>query len=145
MIYEPIYFELHELVCQHVFNKYGETAWSFLDPRLLKTLDVIRERIGKVITVNTWKKGGQFDERGFRCIQCELVQNAIDEKRLYVSPHMTGQAVDFDVQGLVAEEVRQWLISNKAILPFGIRMEKGVSWVHLDVREGKEKVVLFNP
>jgi hypothetical protein len=65
---------------------------------------------------------------------------------MYVSPHMTGQGVDFDVQGLLAEEVRQWLIKNPNLLPYPIRLEAGVSWVHLDTRDtGIQKVTLFNP
>jgi hypothetical protein len=146
MIYEPIYFDLDEIACPHVYNKFGEIVWQFLDPRLLITLDTIRVNIGKPIFINNWKQSGQFDERGFRCIQCELVKKAITENRLYVSPHMTGQGADFDVQGLIAEEVRQWLIKNHNILPYPIRLENNVSWIHLDVREiAGEKVHLFNP
>lgn len=147
MILKPIYFELKELVCPHVYKRFGEIAYQFFDSRLLLTVDKIREHIGKPIFVNNWDSGGQFDERGFRCIRCSLVKQAIKENRLYVSPHMTGQGVDFDVEGLVAEEVRQWIINNQKILPYAIRLEKDVSWVHLDVRDNFEgkKIVLFNP
>jgi len=140
----PVYFKLEEIVCPHVYNTYGEAAWSFFDPRLIETLEKIRERINRPIMINNWKEGGQYSQRGFRCIKCELVQDAIRDGRLYVSPHMTGQGVDFDVQGMVAEEVRQWIIKNQNILPWPVRMEAGVSWVHMDVR-GKDdkKVYLF--
>jgi len=147
MIYKPVYFSLDELVCEDIYNKFGEIAWSFFDPRLLITLDLLREKLNKPIFANDWQVHGRFDERGFRCIQCELVKKAIKEKRLYVSPHMTGQGVDFDVEGLVAEEVRQWIIKNQNILPYPIRMEKNVSWLHLDTRDNLEgkKIILFNP
>lgn len=146
MIYKPIYFELEELVCKHIFNKFGQTAWQFLDPRLLITIDTLRQKLNKPIFVNSWDSGGEFDERGFRCIQCDLVKKAIKENRLYVSPHMTGQGVDFDVQGMLSEEVRQWIIKYQIILPYAIRLENNVSWVHLDVREVEgHKVYLFNP
>lgn len=146
MIYKPVYFDLHELVCPDIYKKFGEIAWQFFDARLLATIDIIRQKIGKPIEVNNWKAGGQFDERGFRCIQCSLVQKAISEKRLYVSPHMTGQAIDFDITGLMAEEVRQWLQKNPNILPYPIRLEANVSWVHLDTRDAdKGKIYLFNP
>lgn len=145
-MFKPIYFDLEELVCPHVFNKFGQIAWQFLDPRLLETIDKLRERLNKPIFVNSWDSGGKFDERGFRCIQCDLVKKAIQENRLYVSPHMTGQGVDFDVQGMLAEEVRQWIIKNQNILPYPIRLENKVSWVHLDVREVEgHKFYLFNP
>jgi hypothetical protein len=139
------YFNLAELTCPHVYEKFGKIAWSFFDMRLLITLEAIRMRINKPIYVNDWQIHGNFDERGFRCIECSLVQKAIEEKRLYVSPHMTGQGVDFDVQGLVAEEVRQYIIKNKNLWPYAIRLEAGVNWIHLDVRGGDQKVILFNP
>lgn len=146
MIYKPTYFTLDELVCPHVYEKFGETAWQFFDQRLLITLDLLRERLNKPIFVNDWQVHGKFDERGFRCIQCSLVQKAIKENRLYVSPHMTGQGADFNVQGLVATEVRLWIAQNERILPYPVRLENGVSWVHLDVRDvDKGKVYLFNP
>lgn len=147
MIYKPTYFSLDELVCEDVYNKFADIAWSFFDARLLIIIDLLRERFNKPIFVNDWMVHGQFDERGFRCIRCSLVREAIRQRRLYVSPHMTGQGVDFDVEGLVAEEVRQWIIKNQKILPYAIRMERNVNWVHLDTRDNVEgkKVTLFNP
>ena len=40
------YFDIRELVCPHVHDKFGAYAWQFFDPRLLDTLLVIREKIG---------------------------------------------------------------------------------------------------
>lgn len=147
MIYKPQYFSLDELVCPHVYGIFGDIAWQFFDSRLLITIDLLREKFNKPIYVNDWQIHGEFDERGFRCIQCDLVKKAIRYKRLYVSPHMTGQGVDFDVEGLLAEEVRQWIIKNERILPYSIRLERSVNWVHLDTRDNFEgkKIVLFNP
>jgi len=146
MTHKPEYFSLDELVCEHVYNFYGNTAWQFFDSRLLITIDILRQKLNKAIFVNDWQIHGQFDERGFRCLQCELVKKAIKEKRMYVSPHMTGQAVDFDVEGLLAEEVRQWIIKNQNLLPYPVRLEDGVNWVHLDTRDAdKGKVYLFKP
>jgi hypothetical protein len=143
---QPIYFDLPELVCEQVYDYYGDVAWNFFDPRLLITIDKIREKIGKPIFVNNWQVHGQFDERGFRCLKCSIVKQAIADQKMYVSPHMTGQGVDFDVEGLLAEEVRQWIIKNYAFWPYNIRLEAGVNWVHMDVRGAFDKrVQLFNP
>jgi hypothetical protein len=145
MIYKPDFFALDELVCLEIYHKFGEVAWQFFDNRLLITIDTIRQRIGRVITVNDWQVHGQFTQRGFRCLQCQLVKDAINTGRLYVSPHMTGQAVDFDVEGMVAEEVRQYIIKNQNLWPYPIRLEAGVGWVHMDVRDAEQgKVWLFN-
>jgi hypothetical protein len=62
-----------------------------------------------------------------------------------MSAHLSGKGVDFDVQGLVAEEVREWIIKYKTLWPYPIRLENGVSWVHLDVYDAGENVYLFNP
>jgi hypothetical protein len=140
------YFELEELVCPHVFKKLGQSAWQIFDSRLLITLETMRQRLNKPMFVNNWKTGGEFSQRGFRCIQCGLVKKAIEAEELYVSPHMTGQAVDFDVEGLVAEEVRLWIYKNKNIWPYAIRLESSVSWVHLDTRAyDADKVYIFKP
>jgi len=43
------YFEIEELVSKAVFDKEGENAWRFFDPRLLETMLFIREYFGKPI------------------------------------------------------------------------------------------------
>jgi hypothetical protein len=153
MIYKPRHFTLEELACPHVFKKYGATAWQFFSQDALITLDLLRDLLGPIY-VNNWdmdeadrKSRGLplFDERGFRCLHCSLVRDAIREDRLYVSPHMTGQGFDFDVKGMNAAQVRLWIMKNDIKLPNPIRLEKNVNWVHLDVRDaGKGKVFLFN-
>lgn len=141
----PVYFDIEELVCKDVFSKFGQTAWQFFDPRLIITIDWVRRMIGKPVYINSWDSGGKYDERGLRCIKCPLVSDAVVDGNLYLSPHMLGQAVDFDVQGMVAEEVRQWLIQRRGQLPYAIRLENEVSWVHLDIRDTGQKVFTFNP
>lgn len=147
MFHIPEFFAIEELVCPHVYNKYGYTAWSFFDDRLLTTIDTLRRKLNRPMYVNNWKDGGQFDERGFRCNQCELVKTKTAGGIIYCSPHMRGCAIDFDVQGMVAEEVRQWIVKNKLILPYPIRLEAGVNWVHLDTAPVAtlEKITIFNP
>ena len=141
-----VYFNIEEMVCHDVYKAFGQQAWSFFDPRLLITLDRIREVINKPIIINNWKSGGKFDERGFRCTNCELVKKSIAEGQISVSPHMTGQAVDFDVVGLLSEEVRNWIVVKRNLWPYPIRLEADVNWVHLDTRAYKEeKVHFFKP
>ena len=36
------YFSIKELVCKHVYERYGESAVMFLDDNLFETLNVIR-------------------------------------------------------------------------------------------------------
>lgn len=138
------WFSLPELVCPEVYHKYGDTAWSFFDTRLLITLEVIRQKINKPIIINDWQIHGDFSQRGFRCVQCQLQKDVFQSGELFVDPHATGQAVDFDVAGCVASEIRDYIIKNKTLWPYPIRLEDGVSWVHLDTRnKTDDKVILF--
>lgn len=139
------YFDIEELVCKHVHERFGEYAWCFFDERLLETLLVIREKIGKPIYVNNWQVGGNLTQRGLRCNCCVLVAEKTALEKVYMSAHLQGNGIDFDVQGMSAAEVRGWIIKNQILLPYPVRLEDGVTWVHLDVRTdgSKGKVVFF--
>lgn len=136
------YFKIEELVCPHVYAKFGEKAEMFIDERLIETLDTIKEKIlGGAITVNNWKQGGEFSQRGLRCNCCQIVKEKTEP---YLSAHMLGKAVDFDVKGMSAEQARQAIIKAQVLLPYPIRMESGISWVHLDVYDGGSgKAIIF--
>jgi hypothetical protein len=134
------YFDIKELVCPHVWNKFKDRSWMFLDSKLLITLNTIRERIDRSIYVNDYNRG--LDERGLRCNLCSIVRSKTD---VYISAHVLGKAVDFDVAELEAEEIRLWIAKNKNIWPYPIRLEKNVNWVHLDVLDMNigQKVYFF--
>lgn len=52
------------------------------------------------------------------------------------SQHAYGKAVDFDVEGMAAAEVNEWLIANRNAKELrGISfIEMGVTWVRMDTR-----------
>jgi len=142
------YFCIEELVDKTVFDKYGESAWKFLDETILESLLIIREGIGFPMTINNWKWGGNFSQRGLRHNMSSLVKN---KTRLYLSAHIFGKAVDFDVQGMTAVQVREWIVKNEDKFPYKIRLErnmkgKPISWVHLDTMSDPTKpdVYLFD-
>lgn len=145
MVYRPQYFHLSELVCKHVYDKFGEKAWLFLDEKAIISLDTIRRMLGKVITVNNWYDGGEYDERGLRCIQCSIVKQKCISNEVYLSAHILGRAFDFDVEDMTAGEVRVWIAKNKDKLPYNIRLENHIDWVHLDSYDMGVKVYIFNP
>ncbi len=137
------YFSIKELVSKDVYLKYGETAWQFFDVRLLETLLFIREKLDLPITINNWHLGGEFQQRGFRENTCEIVRNRTKKNHIYCSAHVTGQAVDLDVNSMTAEDIRDWIVESQEILPHPIRLEDGVAWIHLDCRDAGKKVYLF--
>lgn len=145
------YFSIHELVGKRTYKKHGERAWKFFDDDLLLTLLIIRKHINKPITINNWFWGGKFSQRGLRTIVMQLVKNFFLKGKLYLSAHLFGKAVDFDVEGMTANEVRQWIIDNQHLLPVKVRLErklrgKYINWVHLDTfwEEHNPKVYLFD-
>ena len=155
MIYKPRHFTLQELVCQHVFDAHGSRAWSFFDERLLMTMDFLRDKWNSPIYVNNWDMPeetrerlglGLYDERGGRCVQCDLVKKAAKSGRVYCSAHIRFQACDFNVHKLTPDKVSLWLLQNYQLLPFPIRLEKNTKgWTHLDMSNtGTNKVELFN-
>ena len=144
MMYRPQYFWLTELVCPKVYYKFGDKAWVFLDEKAVVTLDWIRRTINKPITVNNWWDDGDYDERGLRCNQCNIVKGKTNRGEIYLSAHVLGRAFDFDVDDMDADEVRVWLALNKSKLPYNIRLEKDVGWVHLDTYDTDSKIYLFN-
>ena len=174
MIQKPDWFDLDEIVCPHVYYRFGDMAWQFFDEKILLLMDWVRMKLGPVY-VNNWyyayrdsdyikfiaekararqpiyqkeipsPPAGLFDERGLRCNICSLVIMKSVTGIIYLSPHPLGKAIDFDVLGRTAEEVRHWLINNKSEIPYPIRLEKNVSWVHMDCEDTGQKVQLVNP
>lgn len=138
-------FTLRELVCPHVLRKYPtKQAWSFFDPRALETLYVLRTEILKVpITINT--TDGRLTQRGLRCNCCSLVKTQSGRNNPYLSAHVLGKGFDFDAKGMTAEQARKLILANAEKLPYPIRLEKNVSWVHFDLaNHSDEKIQQFN-
>ena len=137
--YKCVHFELHEICDPVTLKTLGDACWSLFDPYLLSTMDRIRERYGVAITVNNWKSGGPYKFRGFRPSDCK--------EGAELSSHRRGTAIDFDVTGKSAEEVRNDILVNKEHIDFMFitRLEAGTSWVHLETANHPNRIVLFNP
>jgi hypothetical protein len=140
------YFDIRELVCKHTYDKFGEKSWQFLDTELLHTILVIRKNINRPMTVNNWSWGGVFSQRGLRCNICQIPREKTIAGQIYLSAHCNGAGIDFDVSGMTADEVRRWIYQNQILLPYNVRLENGVTWVHLDVFDAGtgNKVSYFN-
>lgn len=132
------YFHLDELFPQKMIENIPEyVLFQMLDPRLIITIDKIRERFGKPMIINNWAVSGLFHYRGYR-----PASPAIGSP---LSQHKFGRAVDFDIEGHKAEEVRVDIIKNKSHDDYKyIRgLEADVNWVHIDFRYTKKEDELF--
>lgn len=121
------YFDIKELVCNHIYEKFNTQAWMFLSTPLLHTLLILRtEIINLPIVINT----SSLKQRGMRCNMCPIVKG---KTSAYLSAHVTGNGIDFSCSSKSAEELRQIIKDNQDKLPYPIRLEDGVTWVHIDV------------
>lgn len=123
------YFSIDELVCEHVYRRDANMAWRYLSTEILATLLAVREILDAPMSINNYRKG--YSQRGLRCNLCELVASK-RAKHLYMSAHILGQAFDATVEGMSAEEAREIIKANADKLPFPIRIEKDVQWLHID-------------
>lgn len=133
------YFRAEELVCRHVYRRFGDRSLDFIDERLKDTLVVVREKLNLPLYINNWVWGGDKTQRGLRCNVCALVREKSALEKPYLSAHVLGKGVDFNVKGMSAGQVREWLRRNSVLLPYPIRVESGVDWVHVDVLEYGQK------
>lgn len=145
------YFDIRELVGPETYNKLGNQAWQVFDTDTLHSLLLMRVGIDKPFTVNTWHKGGEFSQRGFRDNTQQILKDKTIKGKLYLSGHVMGKAIDFVVSGMDSEDVRQWIINNAEIFRCKIRLEhkkngEPISWVHFDTKhdQTKPKIYLFN-
>lgn len=143
------YFGVYELVGPETFKKHGHRSWKFFSTDALEALLITRKNIDKKITVNNWFWGGQFSQRGLRTNIQNMFRQLTKSLKLYLSGHVLGEAFDFDVEGMTAVEVREWILNNQDLYPMRIRLErnkngKPISWTHLDtIQELQNPKVYF--
>lgn len=122
------YFQITELVCPDVYKRFNERAWQFFTTDALYGLLLLRETIlCRPMYLNNYKKG--ITQRGLRCNLCALVKG---RATVYLTQHSFGNAWDFLVEGMTAEQARKKIKENAHLFPGQIRLEKGKSWVHID-------------
>lgn len=124
-------FHIQELVCPHCYKKFKQKAWQFLSTELLSTLYTLRYVIfNKPIIVNTWHNGGGFSQRGLRCNMCALVK---DKTQIYLSAHLLGCAIDFNVKDTKIEDCKELIRQNINTFEYPIRLESNTdTWIHID-------------
>lgn len=131
------YFKIHELVPEHIFIKYGESAWRFIDSRLIESIDTIKERFPNgTITINNYKWKGNRKWSGLRTPDSPYYSET--------SIHSLGGAIDAIFSAYNIETIRQDIRRNPKVYPHIKGIEDGVSWLHIDTRN-EDKLVIFNP
>lgn len=142
------YFSIQELVCPHTYKKFGDKSWQFLDTEILHTLLVVRRDILKVgMICNDYKFGDKHTQRGLRCNICPLCKDKTMKNQIYLTAHANGAGMDFVFganSGMTAAKARQLIKDNASKLPYNVRIEKDVTWLHIDCYYTGQKVNEFN-
>lgn len=141
--YRPKYFRLQELVPQwHYEHISSSILWRQLDPRLLWTLDNIREHFRKATYLNRWlwvDDGWQYC--CWRPSGCPVGSE--------YSQHKYGRAADPKVAGMTHNELKAELIKRQFEDKFKYitRMELDVAHTHIDTANVNRHsgIVLFHP
>lgn len=147
MFYKCKHFKIQELVSPDVYKKYGEKAWSFFNPLLLKDLDFLRELFNSPITVNNWSYGGNYKESGLRANKDSIVAT---QSGYYVSQHCLGNAVDIKVKNYSPQKVFELIIKNQDKLNItrieDIETTGKKGYVHIDIANvDYDKLYIFKP
>ena len=128
------FFDIQELVCPHTYKRFGEVSWQFFDTDFLENLLILRRDILQVpMTVNDYKWGGRWTQRGFRCNICQLVRDKTLNNDIYLTAHANGAGIDSVFKSITAEQARQKIREQYSKFTIPIRIEKDVTWLHFDI------------
>ena len=119
------YFTTTELVCSHIYARFGDEALSFYRADYLETILFLRRHFNVPMFCNYIG----MTQRGVRCNLCEMVKS---KTRPYLSGHVLWCAGDWTFEGYTAEQMRQEIKKIAHLLPHPIRLERSVTWVHID-------------
>lgn len=140
------YFEIRELVCPHTYDRFGQSAWMFLDADLLECLYILRNDLfSSPMIINNYAWGGTLTQRGLRCNICPIPLSRTQSNNIHLSAHTMGKAFDATIEGITAEEARTEIKNTKELLPVNFRLEDDVSWLHFDIFDTGKKLHIFKP
>lgn len=152
MTYKCRHFEIYELVDIATYKNEREKAWRFIPRYVKKGLDdfweFLEEKLGKkpVVIINDYEWGGGYNWSGLRFGPAFDKENK-DNPGKYASRsfHKLGQAFDCKIKDHTAEEIRKLILDNENDyrLQDISRLERDVSWVHLEFSDMPERIILF--
>lgn len=148
-MYRCKYFSAKELVSPAVYKIYGENSFKFFSKNILLFLDTLREDLGVPVLVNRPNVG--ITQRGLRTTIDSIVKDKVKNNKLYLSAHVLGRAVDFEVQNLNMKTVYEHIINNQKkyfmitrIESPNVTLPKG--YIHVDdMCTGKNGIHIFLP
>lgn len=125
------WFCLSELLPPEIYCN-EEFGWDMLCDQLKETIDAIRELLKVPLTCNDWARGGHRKNCGYRTQSCAIGAR--------FSAHKQGMAADLISNKMTAQQMRQLIHDSADKLPYKIRIEANVSWLHVDVRTAGQTI-----
>lgn len=137
MTYRAPDFAVQELVPEHVYDRFGESAYRFINPLLAITLQQLRNRHGRIL-INSYNRDRKqsglrtaaFWEREYGYSPAKA-QAAFDK---YMGIHKFGGAADAIPLDTPLSEILEDIRQNPDLYPFLSFVEIDISWLHIDVR-----------
>ena len=130
--YKPQHFRPWDLVHPSIWNFHGESVLYLLDPRMLWTLDRLREQFGEII-INNWHSGG------FR-MKSGLYQTETP------TSHSLGRGFDLVFSEYFPETIRENMkqFPRDEIFQYITRCGgKERQWLHIDNMNTLEERIVF--
>lgn len=131
-------FHIKEFVPKEIYDKWGDKSAWFMDMRLIKLVQALRDEFGP-ITIN----GGNYNLSGFR-----PPSSTVGGK---LSQHRFGRAADLKFKDVTVQDVYAAILKNEEHW-----MKKGLTtleniqatptWLHIDIRHtGLKNILIVNP
>lgn len=148
-MYKSKYFKVKELVSPQVYEKLGDDARKYISDNIWLFLDTLREDLGVPVLVNRPSHG--ITQRGLRTTLDSIVIDKVKSNKLYLSAHVLGRGVDFEVPGMDMKKVYERIINNQEKYYMITRIEdpevtlkKG--YIHVDdIHTDKNGIYIFKP
>jgi hypothetical protein len=146
-MYKPANFSVQELVPEHVYDKFGDSALRFVNPLLTLTLQQLRNKFGRLL-VNSYNRDRQqsglrtskFYEREYGHSESLAEQQISDS----YSMHKFGCAADCIPLNTPLDEIKDYIKNNPDEFPFLHFVEEDVNWLHIDVRN-QPNITFWSP
>tara|TARA_R110000796_G_scaffold227145_1_gene343718 strand:- start:428 stop:862 length:435 start_codon:yes stop_codon:yes gene_type:complete len=136
-------YVVQEFVDKKTYQRFGDKSIRYLDVRMLKLSDWLREKTDSPITINNWHTGGQFNWSGIRTTRSSYYSD--------YSGHSWGSALDYKSKTHSAAQLQQLVIDNweevKRVTGLeGLRFEHPdctPTWCHMDSMQTDDKIYIF--
>ena len=138
------HFKIEELVPEYIFKRYGASAQTFLDPRMIQAAEWLRTEMGVPMICNDWNIGGHFQNRGFR-----LPDSTVGAT---LSQHKFGRALDLSSPKVSCQEMYDFVMANQVeALAHNLTTMEDIrdtkTWLHISCQWNpiQDKILIIRP